>query len=218
MTILTLSVLQISYGVLPVSAKAAVIVQEHLHTGQKIANFFRSFGIPDLGVLTIISALPVVELRGAIPVGIWMGLPISMVFPVCVLGNMIPILPILLLLRNEGLKKLMSPILKRAETKTAELGIGSKEKQWASLAAFVGIPLPGTGAWTGAMGAFLLDMPLISAFTSIFAGVVAAGVIMSAITLAGKKGGIAALAALFVLTSMKLLKPGPLKNLPEEQA
>ena len=50
------------------AAKAAQETVEHLHVGQKIANFFRSFGIPDLAVLAIISAMPVVELRGAIPV------------------------------------------------------------------------------------------------------------------------------------------------------
>lgn len=87
------------------AAKAAAEeVVEHLHTGQKIANFFRSFGIPDLGVLAIISAMPVVELRGAVPVGVWMGLPITTVLPVCVLGNMAPIIPLLFLLRNEKLK------------------------------------------------------------------------------------------------------------------
>lgn len=187
-----------------VTTTAATV--ETLHTGQKIANYFRSFGIPDLGVLAIISALPVVELRGAIPVGIWMGLPLSTVLPICVLGNMIPILPILYLLRNNSLKKLLSPILDRAEKKTKELGIGSIERQWASLAAFVGVPLPGTGAWTGAMGAFLLGMPTFVALTSIFAGVVAAGGIVSAITLAGKKGGIAALAALFILTGIEFFR------------
>jgi ferredoxin--NADP+ reductase len=187
-------------------AAAAVAATEHLHTGQKIANYFRSFGIPDLAILAIISALPVVELRGAVPVGVWMGLPITTVFPVCVLGNMIPILPILLILRNERLKKLMNPILKRAQAKTADMGMQSPAKQWASLAAFVGIPLPGTGAWTGAMGAFLLGMPIVTALSSIFTGVFAAGVIMSAISLAGRKGGIAALTALFVLTGVELLK------------
>jgi uncharacterized membrane protein len=121
---------------------------------------------------------------------------------------MIPIVPLLYLLRNPTLKKVMRPVLQRAESKTAELGMGSAEKRWASLAAFVGIPLPGTGAWTGAMGAFLLNMPLVQALTSIFAGVVAAGVIMSAITLAGRKGGIAALAALFILTGMEFFKGG----------
>jgi ferredoxin--NADP+ reductase len=97
----------------------------------------------------------------------------------------------------------MSPILNRAEKKAAGLGVGSVEKQWASLAAFVGIPLPGTGAWTGAMGAFLLGMPFAVALSSIFTGVVAAGIIMSAITLAGKTGGIVALAALFILTGLE---------------
>jgi uncharacterized membrane protein len=129
--------------------KAAKDTVEHLHTGQKIANFFMGFGLPKLAVLATISAMPVVELRGAIPVGVWMGLPIWQVFLTCVFGNMIPIIPLLFLLKNESLKNLMSPILKRAEKKASGLGVGSTEKQWVSLAAFVGIPLPGTGAWTG---------------------------------------------------------------------
>ena len=99
----------------------------------------------------------------------------------------------------------MKPILTRAEKKSASLGVGSLEKQWASLAAFVGIPLPGTGAWTGAMGAFLLGMPTALALSSIFTGVVSAGVIMSAITLAGKKGGLTALAILALITGKEFL-------------
>ncbi|CAB9523582.1 reductase, leaf isozyme 2, chloroplastic [Seminavis robusta] len=202
-----LAFLAIAMVQMPLAAHAAkkAKVVEHLHTGQKVANFFRTFGIPDLGVLAIISALPVVELRGAVPVGIWMGYPITTVLPVCVLGNMAPIIPLLYLLRNPTLKNLMAPILKRAEKKAAGLGVGSLEKQWASLAAFVGIPLPGTGAWTGAMGAFLLGMPTAVALSSIFTGVVSAGVIMSAITLAGRKGGLAALAALFAFTGKEFL-------------
>eukprot|EP00980_Cylindrotheca_fusiformis_P031165 scaffold25921_cov137-Cylindrotheca_fusiformis.AAC.8 len=103
------------------------------------------------------------------------------------------------------LRKLMSPILKRAEKKAAGLGVGSLEKQWVSLAAFVGIPLPGTGAWTGAMGAFLLDMPTGFALSSIFAGVVSAGLIMSTITLAGRKGGLAAIGVLLAIAANELL-------------
>jgi len=179
---------------------ATVAPVEHLHIGQKIANYLRSFNLPDVAVLAIISALPVVELRGGVPVGLWMGLPLTTVLPACVLGNMAPIIPLLFLLRNERLKNLMSPILNRAEKKSASLGVGSVEKQWASLAAFVGIPLPGTGAWTGAMGAFLLGMPTAVALSSIFTGVVSAGIIVSAITMAGKKGGLAALAVLAVFT------------------
>ena len=87
----------------PAVANAAETV-EHLHTGQKVANFFMSFGLPKWAVLAIISAMPVVELRGAVPVGIWLGMPISKVLPICVLGNMTPIVPMMFLLRNEGLK------------------------------------------------------------------------------------------------------------------
>ena len=87
------------------AAKATTEVVEHLHVGQKIANYFRSFGVPDLAVLALISAMPVVELRGAVPVGVWMGLdPLTQVLPVCVLGNMAPIIPLLVLLRNDKLK------------------------------------------------------------------------------------------------------------------
>ena len=93
-----------AYAAKKVTQQASSVVVEHLHTGQKIANYFRSFGIPDLAVLAIISAMPVVELRGAVPVGVWMGLPITTVLPVCVLGNMVPIVPILFLLRNDKLK------------------------------------------------------------------------------------------------------------------
>ena len=88
----------------PALAAKAAPAAEHLHTGQKVANFFRSFGLSDIAVLAIISALPVVELRGAVPVGVWMGLPITTVLPACVLGNMVPIVPLLFLLRNEKLK------------------------------------------------------------------------------------------------------------------
>jgi ferredoxin--NADP+ reductase len=178
---------------------------EHLHTGQKIANFFINFGLPKWAVLSTISAMPVVELRGAIPVGVWMGMPIQQVLPICILGNMVPIIPLLFLLKNEGLKKLMSPILNRAEKKAAGLGVGSLEKQWVSLAAFVGIPLPGTGAWTGAMGAFLLGMPTPLALSAIFAGVVSAGCIMTAITLAGKTGGLIALSVLIAFALNEIL-------------
>jgi len=207
-TATTLSILALATSAAmppPALAAAAAPAVEHLHVGQKVANYFRSFGLPDLVILAMIAAMPVIELRGAVPVGVWMGLPITSVLPACVFGNMVPIIPLLFLLKNDKLKKLMKPILDRAEKKSSALGVGSLEKQWASLAAFVGIPLPGTGAWTGAMGAFLLGMPTAVAISSIFTGVCLAGIIMSAITLAGKKGGIAALAVLVAVTGKEFL-------------
>jgi len=202
---------------LAAAAKDVVPVVEHLHVGQKVANYFRSFGLPDLVILAMISAMPVIELRGAVPVGLWMGLPITSVLPACVFGNMVPIIPLLFLLKNDTLKKIMKPILDRAEKKSSALGVGSLDKQWASLAAFVGIPLPGTGAWTGAMGAFLLGMPTAVAISSIFTGVVSAGIIMSAITLSGKKGGLAALAILAAVTGKEFLSAEKQEEVAEEK-
>lgn len=130
---------------------------EHLHVGQKIAKFFRRGGLPDWATLMTISAMPVVELRGGVPVGMWMGMPIVKTFALCVAGNMIPIPVILLALRSQFVQKLAKPVLDRAREKAE--GFGDEKSQALALTLFVGIPLPGTGAWTGAMGAFLLGMP-----------------------------------------------------------
>ena len=116
-----------------------------------------------------------------------MGLPLSTVFPLAIVGNMAPIIPMLLLLKSEPVQKLFAPLLTRAESKAGSIINAPADKQWAALALFVGIPLPGTGAWTGALAAFVLGMPLLTSLTAIFAGVVSAGIIMSAITLSGKK-------------------------------
>lgn len=140
-----------------VAAAAEVGEKEHLHIGQKIAKLFRRSGLPDWATLMTISAMPVVELRGGVPVGIWMGLPIAQVFVLCVVGNMIPIPAILLALKSPLVQKIAKPVLSRARKKAEELG--DAQSQGLALTLFVGIPLPGTGAWTGAMGASLLGMP-----------------------------------------------------------
>lgn len=98
-------------------------------------------------------------------------------------------------------RALLKPLLDRAAKKSSSIGLASPEKQWASLAAFVGVPLPGTGAWTGAMGAVLLGMPTLTALSSIFTGVVSAGIIMTAIVLAGRTGGVLALGTLALFTA-----------------
>lgn len=136
---------------------AGVDPSEHLHVGQEIANFFRRGGLPDWATLMTISAMPVVELRGGVPVGIWMGMPLVKTFGLCVAGNMVPIPVILLALRLRFVQKFAKPVLDRARAKAKDFG--DEKSQALALTLFVGIPLPGTGAWTGAMGAFLLGMP-----------------------------------------------------------
>jgi len=179
---------------LPAVALASGASGEHLHLGQKVALFFQQSGLPDWAVLTLISATPAIELRGGVPVGNWMGYSPILTFVICVLGNMAPIAPTLLALRSSFVKKLAAPLLKRAEHKLAGLPTG--QSRTLALALFVGVPAPGTGAWTGAIIAYLLDMPFATAMGSILAGVLLAAAIMTTLTLAGKVGALVALGVL----------------------
>ncbi len=175
---------------LALAAEAA----EHLHLGQKVALFFQSFGLPDWLVLTLISATPAIELRGGVPVGAWMGLSPWTTLAICVLGNMAPIAPMLLALRSDAVKSAFAPLMRRAEKKLA--GLPSGQSRTLALALFVGIPAPGTGAWTGAIIAYLLDMPFGTSMGAILAGVLLAGGIMTTLTLAGRAGALVALGVL----------------------
>eukprot|EP01084_Bolivina_argentea_P113628 202498_1 len=182
---------------------APSVAGEHLHLGQKVANFFHKGGLPDWTTLMLISAMPVVELRGGVPVGLWMGLPVARTLCLCIAGNMLPIPIILLGLRSQLVRRALRPMLERASKVAKEFG--GEDQQALALALFVGIPLPGTGAWTGAMAASLLSMPvrkhslfvnlggfaqiltplLKQALMCILAGVVSSGIIMTTLTLAG---------------------------------
>ena len=162
------------------------------HLGQKLAQSLRGSGLSDSAILALISAMPVVELRGGIPVGVWLGLPKSQIFLLAVIGNMIPV-PIILLALNRVLQipflrktfvgKLLERVEHKAERFKAEGGAAK------ALALFVGIPLPGTGAWTGAAIAAVLKLNFYESLLSIFAGVLGAAVIMLALTSTGKIGG-----------------------------
>ena len=130
--------------------------------------------------------LPVLEIRAAIPVGIAGGLSPFAAFAVGVLGNMLPIPFLILLTRKVILWLKRHGILTRfaawLEDKSAK---GAEKVQRASfwgLFVLVAIPLPGTGAWTGALVASMLDMRLKRALPAIALGVIAAGLIVLGIT------------------------------------
>lgn len=133
--------------------------------------------------LFLVSMLPLIELRGAVPIGIAAGMPWTEVLPICYLGNLIPI-PFLLLFAERLLDWLArQPLFRKPATwYTSKLhskkGQITKYAKW-GLFLFVAVPLPGTGAWSGAIIAALLKMPPIRAFFSIAAGVVTAGLIMA---------------------------------------
>ena len=143
-----------------------------------------------------ISMVPLIELRGAVPVGLsnlWGdALPIIPLYIICIIGNMLPV-PIILVWGAD--KKIIGKFFKFCLEKGEKGGKKLQEKAgkglyWA-LFLFVGIPLPGTGAWTGTLAASLLDMDFKKSVIAVMAGVVLAGIIMG-LASAGVFGAIGA--------------------------
>lgn len=131
--------------------------------------------------------VPVLELRGAIPLGVSMGLPHIEAMIVSVIGNMVPVPFIILFIRNifKWIKKhipKLSRFIEKIESKA--IAKSDKVQRWQlfGLCIFVAIPLPGTGAWTGALIAALLDMRLRKAVPSIALGVLIAAVLITGLT------------------------------------
>ena len=131
--------------------------------------------------------VPVVELRGAIPAGVAAGLPLWASALVSVLGNMVPVPFVLLFFRailkwmeeKSGILRKFSDFLKYKVEKNKDKVL--KYEFW-GLVLLVAVPLPGTGAWTGAMVAAIVDMQLKRAVPAVLIGVLIAGVIVSMAT------------------------------------
>ena len=135
----------------------------------------------------LISMLPVVELRGGLPAGVAMGLPLREAFFAALLGNLLPVPFIILFARRvfawvrihiPRLGRWVDRLEQKAWRKSDRV---VKYQTW-GLLLFVAVPLPGTGAWTGALIAALLDLRLKLAVPAITAGVFLAGVIISLLT------------------------------------
>ena len=143
--------------------------------------------VSELLYITAISMVPVIELRGAIPIGVGFGLPFWPVFIASMVGNLIPV-PFLILFtrrvfewlrRKSGLlERFVSKLEKKAEAKEDLL----KKYELLGLCILVAIPLPGTGAWTGSLVAAVFNIRLKYAFPAIALGVLIAGIIVSAVT------------------------------------
>ena len=134
-------------------------------------------------IVFIISMIPILELRGALLVaGPLLGVPVAKAIPLCILGNIIPVPFILLLIRPlfAWLRKtrLFRPLVEKLEKKAMSKSDRISRYEFWGLVLFVGIPLPGTGAWTGALVASLLGIDWKKAFGAIVVGVCMASVIM----------------------------------------
>jgi uncharacterized membrane protein len=135
-----------------------------------------------------ISMVPLIELRVAVPYGLAMGLDPMIVYPVCIVGNMLPV-PIIFFFARKVLEwGKDKPVIGGFFTFCLEKGHKGGEKLqekagrglYVALFLFVGIPVPGTGAWTGTLAASLLDMNFKKSVVAIVCGVVLAGIIMGA--------------------------------------
>lgn len=141
----------------------------------------------------LISMVPLIEIRGAIPYAVLWGLPLVPSIIVAVIGNMIPV-PFIYLFARKVLewgkdKELIGGFFTWCLEKGEKGGRKLEEKAgrglyWA-LFLFVGIPLPGTGAWTGMLAASILDMDFKKSTLAVLSGVLLAGAIMLALSLLG---------------------------------
>ncbi len=134
-------------------------------------------------VAFIVSMLPILELRGGLIAAKLMNVEFFKAFAICYIGNMLPIPFILLFIRKifNLMKKIpkVEEIINKLEARSLRKADNVKKYRLLGLLLFVGIPLPGTGAWTGALIADLLDIRIKHSFPVIAAGVFIAGVIIS---------------------------------------
>ena len=143
-------------------------------------------GLAGEWVAFIISMVPILELRGGLLAASLMGVNILRAVPLCIVGNIIPIpfilwfiTPIFTALKKT---KLFRPLVEKLEKKAMGRSDKIQKGYFWGLVLFVGIPLPGTGAWTGALIASLLNIPFKKAFPAILLGILVATVIMALVS------------------------------------
>ena len=142
-------------------------------------------------IIFLVSMVPLIELRGAVPIAVGMNLPLLPSYSVCILGNMLPVPFIFFFARKVLEWGADKPVIGKFFTFCLEKGHKGGQKLqekagrglFVALLLFVGIPLPGTGAWTGTLAASLLDMDFKSSVIAVMLGVVLAGVIMGLLSM-----------------------------------
>lgn len=152
-------------------------------------------------IVFLVSMVPIVELRGAVPIGTGMGLPWLPTLIVSIIGNMVPVPFIYFFARKilewgkdkKFIGKFFTWCLKKGHSGGEKLQAKAGRGLFFALLLFVGIPLPGTGAWTGILAASLLDMGFKKSVVAVILGVLLAGIIMTLISV----GAFSAITSLF---------------------
>ena len=144
-------------------------------------------------IVFLVSMVPIIELRGAIPYGVAFGLPLWLTYPIAIVGNMLPV-PFIYLFARKILEwgqdkpiigKFFSWCLQKGRQGGEKLKAKAGRGLFWALLLFVGIPLPGTGAWTGTLAASILDMGLKKSALACMGGVLLAGIIMGVLSTLG---------------------------------
>ncbi len=145
-------------------------------------------------LIFFVSMVPLIELRGAIPIAVGMGIEYITALAICVVGNMLPV-PVIYFFARKVLqwgrdKKYIGKFFTYCIEKGERGGQKLREKAgrqglFIALMLFVGIPLPGTGAWTGTLAASFLNMGIKSTSLAVSLGVIIAGIIMGVVSLTG---------------------------------
>lgn len=138
----------------------------------------------------IVSMVPLIELRGAIPISQGLKLPLFESYIVCIVGNMVPV-PFIYFFARKVLEwgkdkkfigKFFTFCIEKGHKGGEKLKATAGNGLFVALMLFVGIPIPGTGAWTGTLAASFLDMGFRKSVTAVLCGVLIAGVIMGAVS------------------------------------
>ena len=142
----------------------------------------------------LVSMIPLIELRGGVPIAVGLGLPYWEALLVCVIGNMLPVPLIYFFARKvllwgrdkKYIGKFFSYCIEKGEHGGQKLRArAGRNGLFLALFLFVGIPIPGTGAWTGTLAASFLNMGIKSTSVEVSLGVVTAGIIMGIISMTG---------------------------------
>ncbi len=145
-------------------------------------------GLPHELIIFIISMIPILELRGGLIAAALFGVPMWTAIPICIIGNIIPVPFILWFITPifNRLKKTkrLKPLIEKLEKKSMGKSEKIQKYQFWGLLLFVGIPLPGTGAWTGSLVATMLNVKFKKALLAVILGLLMATTIMCIITYA----------------------------------
>ncbi len=144
-------------------------------------------------IVFVVAMVPIIELRGAIPYGVAFGLPLWLTFVLAIVGNMVPVPFIYFFARKVLAWGADKPLIGKPFRFFLEKGERAGQKLQAkagrglfwALLLFVGIPLPGTGAWTGTLGASVLNMGFKKSVLACTGGVLLAGAIMAILSMLG---------------------------------